>query len=62
MRYENKRVGNSNDWRLVYLIDGSAFLMDIYGTWDEEGNQKFKTKVILGTHKPFWCLRQDFDV
>ena len=43
MRYENKRVGNSNDWRLVYLIDGSAFLMDIYGTWDEEGNQKLKT-------------------
>ncbi len=43
MRYENKRVGNSNDWRLVYLIDGSAFLMDIYGTWDEDGNQKTKT-------------------
>lgn len=43
LRYENKRVGNSNDWRLVYLLDGSAFLIDIYGTWDSEGKQIFKT-------------------
>lgn len=29
LKYENKRVGTSNDWRLVYLPDGSAFIFDI---------------------------------
>ncbi len=43
LKYENKRVGTSNDWRLVYLPDGSAFLFDLYGTWDEDGNQTSKT-------------------
>ena len=41
--YKNKRVGTSNDWRLINLPDGSAFLIDIYGTWDDEGNQTYKT-------------------
>ena len=43
LKIEKKRVGTSNDWLLVYLADGSAFLVDIYGTWDAEGNQIFKT-------------------
>lgn len=43
LKYENKRVGTSNDWRLVYLPDGSAFIFDIYGVWDEDGNQTTKT-------------------
>ena len=43
IKYDNKRVGTSNDWKLVYLSDGSAFLFDIYGTWDSEGNQTSKT-------------------
>lgn len=41
--YENKRVGTGNDYRLIYLPDGSAFLMDIYGRWDEDGNQILKS-------------------
>lgn len=43
LKIEKKRVGTSNDWLLVYLADGSAFLVDIYGTWDAEGNQISKT-------------------
>lgn len=41
--YKNKRVGYTNDWRLITLPDGSAFLMDIYGIWDAEGNQILHT-------------------
>lgn len=43
IKYDNKRVGTGNDYRLVYLADGSAFLFDIYGTWDADGNQTYKT-------------------
>ena len=42
-KYENKRVGTSNDFRLIYLADGSGFLVDIYAVWDKDGNQTFKT-------------------
>ena len=43
IKYDNKRVGTGNDYRLLYLSDGSAFLFDIYGTWDSAGNQTSKT-------------------
>ena len=43
LKYENKRVGTSNDWRLIYLTDGSAFLFDLYGVWDDDGEQTVKT-------------------
>lgn len=43
IKVEKKRVGNTNDWLLIYLPDSSAFLVDIYATWDEEGNQTYKT-------------------
>ncbi len=44
IKYENKRVSStSNDYRLVYLPDGSGFLIDLYATWDSDGNQTSKT-------------------
>lgn len=43
IKVEKKRIGTGNDWLLVDLADGSAFLVDIYATWDDEGNQTFKT-------------------
>lgn len=43
LKTESKRVGTSNDFLLVYLADGSSFLVDIYGVWDDEGNQTFKS-------------------
>lgn len=43
LKTKSKRVGTSNDFLLVYLADGSSFLVDIYGVWDDEGNQTFKS-------------------
>ncbi len=43
VQYDNKRVEGGNDFRLVYLPDGSAFLIDIWVGFDSDGNQTFKT-------------------
>lgn len=56
IKIENKRVGTGNDWLLVSLADGSAFLVDIYATWDSSGNQTFKTN---GGHFIFCPYAQD---
>lgn len=43
VKYDNKRVEGGNDFRVVYLPDGSAFLIDIWVGFDSDGNQTFKT-------------------
>lgn len=54
--YEYKRVGFSNDWRGVFLDDGSAFIMDVYGVWDDSGNQ---THISNGGHFIFCPYAKD---
>lgn len=41
--YKNIRKENGNDWRLVFLPDGSAFVVDIYVAKNADGVVTWKT-------------------